>query len=76
MKGIRGSALQTVPMEAYRKSDLFQMKSYMKPYNGYSGIQTYLTPKGLQYFKMQLEDRGIMPDALPKHGGRNGIKRR
>ena len=64
------------PMEPYRKSDLFQMKSYMNPYNGYSGIQTYLTPKGLQYFKMQLEARGIMPDALPKHGGRNGKKRR
>lgn len=64
------------PMEPYRKSDLFQMKSYMNPYNGFSGIQTYLTPKGLQYFKMQLEARGIMPDALPKHGGRNGKKRR
>ena len=64
------------PMEPYRKSDLFQMKSYMNPYNGFSGIQTYLTPKGLQYFKMQLEARGIMPDALPKHGGRNGRKKR
>lgn len=64
------------PMEPYRKSDLFQMKSYTNPYNGFSGIQTYLTPKGLQYFKMQLEARGIMPDALPKHGGRNGKKRR
>lgn len=64
------------PMEPYRKSDLFQMKSYMNPYNGFSGIQTYLTPKGLQYFKMQLEARGIMPDALPNHGGRNGKKRR
>ena len=64
------------PMEPYRKSDLFQMKSYMNPYNGFSGIQTYLTPKGLQYFKMQLEARGIMPDALPKHGWRNGKKRR
>ena len=64
------------PMEPYRESDLFQMKSYMNSYNGFSGIQTYLTPKGLQYFKMQLEARGIMPDALPKHGGRNGKKRR
>lgn len=64
------------PMEAYRKSDLFRMKSYTNPNNGFAGIQTYLTPKGLQYFKMQLEARGIMPDALPKHGGRNGKKRR
>lgn len=63
------------PMEPYRKSDLFQMKSYMNPYNGFSGIQTYLTPKGLQYFKMQLEARGIIPEALPKHGGRNGRKK-
>lgn len=58
------------PMEAYRSSDLFQMKSYINPYNGFSGIRTYLTPKGLQYFKMQFEARGIIPDALPKHGGR------
>lgn len=58
------------PMEAYRQSDLFQMKSYVNPYSGFSGVRTYLTPKGLQYFKMQLEARGIMPGALPKHGGR------
>ena len=64
------------PMEAYRKSDLFRMKSYTNPNNGFAGIQTYLTPKGLQYFKMQFEARGIMPDALPKHGGRNGRKKR
>ena len=64
------------PMEPYRKSDLFQMKSYVNPYNGFSGIRTYLTPKGLQYFKMQLEARGIIPEALPKHGGRNGRKKR
>lgn len=63
------------PMEPYRQSDLFQMKSYVNPYNGFSGTRTYLTPKGLQYFKMQFEARGIMPDALPKHGGRNGKKK-
>ena len=64
------------PKEAYRKSDLFRMKSYTNPNNGFAGIQTYLTPKGLQYFKMQFEARGIIPDALPKHGGRNGRKKR
>ena len=63
------------PMEAYRSSDLFQMKSYINQYNGFSGVRTYLTPKGVQYFKMQLEVRGITPEALPKHGGRNGRKR-
>lgn len=63
------------PMEPYRKSDLFRMKSYTNPNSGFSGIQTYLTPKGLQYFKMQFEARGIIPEALPKHGGRNGQKR-
>lgn len=59
------------PMEAYRSSGLFQMKSYVNPYSGYSGIRTYLTPKGVQTFKLLLEANGIMPDALPKHGGRN-----
>lgn len=63
------------PMEPYRKSDLFQMKSYVNKYSGFSGVRTYLTPKGLQYFKMQLEARGIIPEALPKHGGRSGRKR-
>ena len=58
------------PMEAYRASDLFQMKSYTNPYNGYSGVSTYLTPKGIQYFRMILETQAIIPDALPKHGGR------
>lgn len=65
------------PMEAYRAGDLFQMKSYTNPYNGYSGVRTYLTPKGIQYFRMILETQAIIPDALPKHGGRNAtINRR
>lgn len=58
------------PMESYRASDLFQMKSYTNPYNGYSGVRTYLTPKGIQYFRMILETQAIIPGALPKHGGR------
>lgn len=58
------------PMEPYRQSDLFKMKSYVNPYNGYSGIRTLLTPKGVQTFKLLLESDGIIPDALPKHGGR------
>lgn len=58
------------PMEAYRASDLFQMKSYTNPCNGYSGVRTYLTPKGIQYFRMILETQAIIPGALPKHGGR------
>lgn len=58
------------PTEPYRASGLFQMKSYVNKYNGFSGIRTYLTPKGVQYFKMQFEAREIMPEALPKHGGR------
>ena len=58
------------PTEPYRASGLFQMKSYFNKYNGFSGIRTYLTPKGVQYFKMQFETREIMPEALPKHGGR------
>ena len=58
------------PTEPYRASGMFQMKSYVNPYNGFSGIRTYLTPKGVQYFKMQFEAKEIIPDALPKHGGR------
>ena len=58
------------PMELYRNSGLFEMKSYVNPHSGYSGIRTMLTPKGLQYFKMQFEVKNIMPCALPKHGGR------
>lgn len=58
------------PMEKYRDSGLFQMKSYVNPYNGFSGVQTYLTPKGVQYFKLLLDAKNIIPDALPKHGGR------
>ncbi len=64
------------PMEKYRDSGLFQMKSYVNPYNGFSGVQTYLTPKGVQYFKLLLDAKNIIPDALPKHGGRRGNKNR
>lgn len=64
------------PMEKYRDSGLFQMKSYVNPYNGFSGVQTYLTPKGVQYFKLLLDAKNIIPDALPKHGGRSGNKNR
>lgn len=56
------------PTEPYRQSDLFQMK-HRTSRRGWSGIQTYLTPKGLQYFRMMFEAKGIFPDALPKHGG-------
>lgn len=59
------------PTEPYRASGLFQMKSYVNPHNGFSGIRTYLTPKGVQYFKLQFEVNRLIPDALPKHGGRN-----
>lgn len=58
------------PMEPYRESGLFEMKSYVNPHSGFSGIRTYLTPKGIQTFKMLLEAENIMPSALPKHGGR------
>lgn len=63
------------PTEPYRDSGLFQMKSYVNRSSGFSGIQTYLTVKGIQYFRMMFEDKGIIPDALPKHGGRNAKKK-
>ena len=63
------------PTEPYRASGLFQMKSYVNRYSGFSGIRTYLTPKGVQYFKMQFETNEIIPEALPKHGGRKGTRK-
>ena len=64
------------PTGPYRASNLFQMKSYVNPHNSFSGIRTYLTPKGVQYFKLSFEAKGLIPDALPKHGGRNkNVKR-
>ena len=60
------------PMEAYRDKGLFSMKSYVNSRNGYSGIRTMITPKGVQTFKMLLEVKGIIPEALPKHGGKRG----
>lgn len=58
------------PTEPYRASGLFQMKSYVNPHNGFSGIRAYLTPKGVQYFKLQFEFKGLIPESFPKHGGR------
>lgn len=63
------------PTEPYRASGLFQMKSYVNRYSGFSGIRTYLTPKGVQYFKMQFESNEIIPEALPKHGGRRSTRK-
>lgn len=70
----RTSGGELRPTEPYRKSDLFRTKSYVNRNSGHSGIQTCLTPRGIQYFKMILEDQGIFPDALPKHGGRKSKK--
>lgn len=64
------------PTEPYRASDLFQMKSYVNPNNGFTGIRTYLTPKGIQYFKLQFEANELIPEALPKHGGRKEKNKR
>lgn len=58
------------PLEMYRASDLFRMKSYVNPNSGFSGVRTYLTPKGIQTFKLLLEAQCIIPSALPKHGGK------
>lgn len=63
------------PTEPYRKSDLFKMKPYINRRSGFSGVQTYVTQKGVQYFKTMFDMNDIMPDALPKHGGRDAGKR-
>lgn len=64
------------PTEPYRASGLFQMKSYVNPHNGFSGIRAYLTPKGVQYFKLTFEMKGLIPEAFPKHGGRKKVARK
>lgn len=61
------------PTEPYRASGLFQMKSYVNPHNGFSGIRAYLTPKGVQYFKLAFEINGLIPESFPKHGGRKKV---
>ena len=48
------------PYETYRKSGLFQMKDFSTPY-GYSNVQTYVTVKGKETFRLLLQGQGIIP---------------
>lgn len=43
------------PYEQYRKSGLFQMKDFSTPF-GYSNVQTYITVKGKETFRLLMGD--------------------
>ena len=48
------------PYEQHRKSGLFQMKDFSTPY-GCSNVQTYITVKGKETFRLLLQGQGIIP---------------
>ena len=49
------------PYEIHRKAGLFKMKDFNTPY-GYSGVQTYITVKGKETFRLLLH----IPDRRSK----------
>lgn len=62
-----------LPYEPYREKELFQIKDYRNPYNGFTGRRTYVTPKGKIAFKLLMESEGLIPEGMRKHGGRKAI---
>lgn len=48
------------PYEQHRKSGLFQMKDFSTPF-GYSNVQTYITVKGKETFRLLLQGQGAIP---------------
>lgn len=64
------------PTEKYRNSGLFEVKPFKSRSSYYTGAQTHITAKGMAVFKVILNAAGHTQDTLPKHGGRNGKKRR
>lgn len=64
------------PTEKYRNSGLFEVKPFKSRSSYYTGAQTHITAKGLAVFKVILNSAGHTQDTLPKHGGRNGRKKR
>ncbi len=48
------------PYEQYRKSGLFQMKDFSTPH-GFSNVQTYITVKGKETFRLLLQGQGVIP---------------
>ncbi len=47
------------PYESYRKAGLFQMKDFSTPF-GYSNVQTYITVKGKETFRLLLQGQGVI----------------
>ena len=64
------------PTEKYRNSGLFEVKPFKSRSSYCTGAQTHITAKGMAVFKVILNSSGHTQDTLPKHGGRNGKKRR
>ena len=64
------------PTEKYRNSGLFEVKPFKSRSSYYTGAQTHITAKGMAVFKVILNSAGHTQDTLPKHGGRNGRKKR
>ena len=64
------------PTEKYRNSGLFEVKPFKSRSSYYTGAQTHITAKGLAVFKVILNSADHTQDTLPKHGGRNGRKKR
>lgn len=48
------------PYEQHRKSGLFQMKDFSTPF-GYSNVQTYITVKDKETFRLLLQGQGAIP---------------
>jgi prophage antirepressor-like protein len=50
------------PKEPYCKQGLFQMKDFQNPYSSFKGVQTYVTVKGKNTFRllMQLRDETVV----------------
>lgn len=48
------------PYEHHRKAGLFQMKDFSTPF-GYSNVQTYITVKGKETFRLLLQGQGVIP---------------
>lgn len=47
------------PYEPYRKAGLFQMKDFSTPF-GYSNVQTYITVKDKETFRLLLQGQGLI----------------
>lgn len=66
----RDSKGTLLPYEPYRANGWFQVKDFVNPYNGFSGLRTLITPTGKAAFRLLLDAENIPSTTRPKHGGR------